>query len=403
MVIMAIIKVISGILVIIAAFTIPSLWLAIRYLGGKKEDKGKGKETIDEAGKIPKKLLKEIWWGYFKPLAAIPIAWYSYHLIFYLMFPSIARAIWDIHWHYLMTIELVAIALNSIINKDITFEKRTSRKLMVATYVQTFIIAVIIIIFRIGWSETATNINKEMLSMLVNSKTELLVEDTEKLTKAYRAKPTLEKMNELRKKAKKLDRLSNKEKKEFFSEFEEMENWKEKVQKIYTVPDDKKIRRQKLLPQTEPSLTGTFEVPAAAMKNIDGSWRVPVPANRLEVNSTIVAERGQNIVITATGQVNGCKNHYDAAYGWTSPEGRKWGWNKDRKRVLGQNAPFMALCAKIGKDGEWFKVGRKINFTAHQSGKIFFTVNDDIYDASGRFRPDWMEDNEGKFIVNVII
>lgn len=244
---MAIIKIILGILVVAAGFTIPSLILVIRYLKGEKGEKDKEKETIDEAGEKPKKpTLKEIWWGYFKPLAAVPVTWYLYHLLFYLMSPDLAQAIWNIHWHYLMVIELTVIALNSIVNKDTPFEKRTSRKLMVATYVQTFIIAGIIIIFRIGWSETAANLNRAMLSMLVNSKTELLVEDTEKLTKAYRAKPALEKMDELHKKAKNLDQLDEEKKDKFFSELEKMESWKAEAQKEYTVPDDKKINWQKL-------------------------------------------------------------------------------------------------------------------------------------------------------------
>ncbi len=150
-------------------------------------------------------------------------------------------------------------------------------------------------------------------------------------------------------------------------------------------------------------LASAFEMPAAAIQDLDGFWRVPVLANKLIVDSTLQAKKGQGIIITATGQANGCKNRYDAAYGWIGPEGRKWSWNKKRKRPLGPDSPFMALCAKIGENGKWFKVGQQISFRAPQSGKIFFTVNDDIYDASGRFRPDWIKDNEGEFIVKVKI
>jgi len=264
---MDIIKVILGILVVVAAFTIPSLILAIRYLKGKGEKDKKEKKTIDKADEMG---LKEIWWGYFKPLAAIPVAWYSYHLIFYLMSPGIARAIWDIHWYYLMVIELVVIALNSIINKKTPFEKRISRKLMVVTYVQTFIIAGIMIIFRIGWSETAANLNRATLSMLVNSKTELQVEDTEKLTKAYRVKPALEKMDEIHKKAKKLDQLDEKEKKKFFSELEKMESWKAEAQKEYAVPDEKKIDWQKLWPFGK-----TAEAQAEQPRRLSGIFKLP--------------------------------------------------------------------------------------------------------------------------------
>lgn len=150
-------------------------------------------------------------------------------------------------------------------------------------------------------------------------------------------------------------------------------------------------------------LAGAFEMPAAAIQDIDGSWRVPVLANKLIVDSTLRVKKGQGIIITATGQVNGCKNRYDAAYGWIGPEGRKWSWNRNRKRPLGQDAPFMTLCAKIGESGKWFKVGKEKTFTVLRGGKLFFTVNDDFYDEFGKFRPDWIKDNEGGFVVKVKI
>jgi len=150
-------------------------------------------------------------------------------------------------------------------------------------------------------------------------------------------------------------------------------------------------------------LAGTFRIPAAATQNLDRFWEVPVLANKLIVDSTLQVKKGQKIIIIATGKVNSCRSRHDRAYGWTGPEGRKWSWNKKRKRPLGQNAPFMALCAKIGQDGKWFYVGKGKRFLAHQNGNIYFTVNDDTHDRHGRFQPGWREDNEGRFIVKAKI
>ena len=151
-------------------------------------------------------------------------------------------------------------------------------------------------------------------------------------------------------------------------------------------------------------LAGTFEVSAimvAPTKNPDGTWKMPVPANELSIDSTLEVQKGERVEIVASGQANGCKNKDDAAYGWTGPEGWNFFWDKKRKRPL-PGFPFMMLCARIG-DGAWFSVGSKKTFFAPQNGRLLFTVNDEIYDEAGRFRLDWRRDNEGKFEINVKI
>ena len=266
----SILKIIVGVLMVIAAFGVPSLILAIRYKArAKKETK---KEAAEEKEKTGRKLtLRELWWRYFKPLAAIPVAWYVYHLILYLMFPDISRLIWDFHWSYLMAAELSLIVINSIINKNTPFEERTSRKLMLATYVQTFIVLILVIGFRIGWSETAANLDRLMLATSVKSRTEFLAEETEKLIKAHRTKSTLEKMDRLREKAKKLGESDEKTRAEFFSEYEKMEAWKAEVQKEYAVLEEQKIDWRKFWPFSRKTeirdrsthrLSGIFELPA---------------------------------------------------------------------------------------------------------------------------------------------
>ena len=345
---------------------------------------------------------REFWWGHFKPDAAVPIAWGLLHLAFVLVLPDVPPKLWALHWKIIIVIELCAFITCWILNKKEPLEKRASRKLLMLQYICLFIMILLIFGYRLFFGEFTANLNREMLYRLVSSEVELTAENIEKFDKKNKSKYLLSE----------LDRLTEKSKKRSLSKLElaRVERLKEAVKKKYAVPDEKKIDWQKLWPfgksaeaQTGPSFAGDFEMPAAAIQNLNGSWRVPVSANRLEVDSTLEVKKGQGIIITATGQVNSCKNRHDGAYGWTGPEGRKWSWNKDRKRVLGQDAPFMALCAKVGESGKWFKVGRKISFRVLQSGKIFFTVNDDIYDASGRFRLDWRKDNEGRFIVKVII
>ncbi len=140
----------------------------------------------------------------------------------------------------------------------------------------------------------------------------------------------------------------------------------------------------------------------AVTKNPDGSWTIPVLARKMVTDSTVQVTKGKKVIITAIGKVNSCSDRNDGAFGWTGPEGRRWSWDAKRKRTLGStNSPFMALCVKIGENGEWFLVGTNKVFLAKQNGKLYFTVNDDIYDSRGRFRPDWMRDNVGKFIVNI--
>jgi len=354
---------------------------------------------------------EKFWWGHFKPTAAIPIAWGLFHLAFVFMLPDVPGKLWTLHWKLIIVIEISAFVLCMLLNKRTTFEERTSRKLLSAHYVYFFIAAGIMIICRLFFGEFAANLNRTVLSKLVNSKVELVAEDTERLIKAYRAKPALEKLDELRQKAKKLGRLDKKEKKEFFSEFKKMEARKAEVRKEYAVPEDKKINWREWWPfgksaeaRIEPSLAGTFGMPAAAIQNPDGSWNVVVPADQLEVGFTIQGKKGQIVTITATGQVNGCKNRYDAAFGWTGPEGRKWDFDKRRKRPLGPGSLFMALGAKVEENGEWFYVGEKVKFRLPRDmKKIYLGVNDDTHDRHGRFRPDWYKDNEGKFIAKVEI
>ncbi len=142
-------------------------------------------------------------------------------------------------------------------------------------------------------------------------------------------------------------------------------------------------------------------------QNPDGSWQMSVFANRLIVDSTLQVEKGQEITILATGQVNGCNNSNDRAYSWVGPNGRKdFGLDRGRRRPLPES-PFMALAYKIDEsdepfEGDWLLAGSQSTFTAPRAGILYFTVNDDTH-SGAEFRPKWRQDNEGKFIVKVFI
>ena len=216
---------------------------------------------------------KDFWWEYFKPKAAIPISWGLLHLGFALMLPDVSKECWVLYWKLLMVIELSVFVLCLFLNKRVPFEKRTSRRLLTATYVLLFFITpVTMISCRLFAGEFAANLNRAMLFKLLTSKVELIEEDIEKLTKAYRAKPALEKLDELREGAKKLDQLDENEKVKFFSELEKMETWKTEVQRRYAVPDEKKPNWDWLFgkpaearvehPRPKRHLFGTFKLPA---------------------------------------------------------------------------------------------------------------------------------------------
>lgn len=214
--------------------------------------------------------MEKFWWEYFKPIAAVTVAWLLLHLVFALTIPEVSKEIWNHHLGLLMVIEISVFTLCWILNKKEPFEKRLSRKLLTGKYVYLLIAGVMMIGFRLFFGELAANLDRTMISQLISSRVELVAEDTERLIKAYRAKPALEKMDERHKKAKRLDQLDEKEKKKFFSKLKEAETWKAEVQKEYAVPDDKKINWQKLWPFTKSAqaqkpprrLSGIFKLPA---------------------------------------------------------------------------------------------------------------------------------------------
>lgn len=212
---------------------------------------------------------KEFWWGYFKPLAAVPIAWGLLHLGFTLMLPDISAEIWSRHWKFLMAFELFIITLCVIVNKKRPFERRISRWLMEMTLILFFIFAGAMIGCRLFAGEFTANLNRAMLFSLMNSRVELAVGNIEKSSKKHEVKFLLTELN----------RLSEESKNRSLSkpELERVEKLKAAVKKKYAVPDEKKIDWEKLFSfiKLNPSrhLSGIFRLPAdgrAVGRDVDG-------------------------------------------------------------------------------------------------------------------------------------
>jgi len=146
---------------------------------------------------------QKFWWDYFKPLAALPIAWGLLHLGFALLFPDTSKEIWAVHWKILLVIELSVFVLNSIVNKNTAFEKRASQKLLVASYVLFFIVSGTMITYRLFWGESAVNLDKTISSRLITSKVELIAGNIEKLTNDQKTKPLLDELKQLNKEVEK--------------------------------------------------------------------------------------------------------------------------------------------------------------------------------------------------------
>ena len=132
---------------------------------------------------------KDFWWKYFKPFAALPIAWGLLHLGLALMFPDACKEIWHQHWKLLAVIEISALVFNTLVNKDTPFEERTSRRLLTATYILVFIVTGIMISYRLFYGEAAATLDRTVHSALMKSRVEVTAENIEKLSKNHKVKP----------------------------------------------------------------------------------------------------------------------------------------------------------------------------------------------------------------------
>jgi len=102
---MDIIKVILGILIVVAGFTIPSLILAIRYLKGRKEEKEEKEEKVKKEKKIP--------WSKVYSIGGAVVAWGMIFLIWYILssYTFLEATRTSIFWAFQILFLVVLLAL----------------------------------------------------------------------------------------------------------------------------------------------------------------------------------------------------------------------------------------------------------------------------------------------------
>lgn len=115
---------------------------------------------------------------------------------------------------------------------------------------------------------------------------------------------------------------------------------------------------------------------------------VAVPATQEWTATTIDLEAGDELSITAEGQIrDDVAGHPDRRFtpdGVPDPEGQH----------TGDPHPFnhAALVGRIGEDGEVFKVGAEVRCSVTRRGRLLLGIND------GRF-----DDNDGRYAATVVV
>jgi len=170
--------------------------------------------------------LEDFWWKYFKPTAALPIAWGTLHLGFAMMFPDAFSQIWEMHRGLLLMINICAFVLNSIVSKKTDFEKRASRWLLATTYVLLFIISGIMIGHKLLNGESAADMDREISAAFAISKVELMSGEIEENNKKNKSKSYLIALNYLLEKSAKGNILSP-------DELRNVKRLKAKIKEIY--------------------------------------------------------------------------------------------------------------------------------------------------------------------------
>lgn len=265
---------------------------------------------------------KSAWWDYFKPLAAVPIAWGLLHLCFVLMFPDVSVNIWALHWKLLLVIEIVVFVLNTILSKNIPFPQRGSRKRLVFINVMLFVFALWLMVVRLFDGNFAASLNRELFGRLISSQVEQSGQKIEKLSKLQEVQPFLDELDEWEKKAekrplietelKRVNELTKKSKKKF--EVPELQKIKwEEIWPVTWLLDIKEwAEKDKKAPDVRP-LSGIFKLPDGVIvdKTIDGreiwdkkGWRVQYrqlgePGRFVIVNTKIPSWETNKPVITS--------------------------------------------------------------------------------------------------------
>lgn len=200
--------------------------------------------------------IEDFWWNYFKPTAALPIAWGTLHLGFAIMFPDAFEQIWEVHRGLLIMINICAFTLNSIVNKQTDFEKRTSRWLLATTYVLLFIVSGIMMGYKLLDGKSAADMDKEISSAFAMSKIELISGKIEENNKKNKSKSYFVALNNLLEKSAEGHIFS-------LPELKNVERLKARIKKIY--PKDNKPKTDSTSqpqPRAKRTVSAIFKLPA---------------------------------------------------------------------------------------------------------------------------------------------
>lgn len=197
---------------------------------------------------------KNWWWNVYKPNFAITTAWGILHLIIALIQSDVTQEIWLSHLGWLVSIELSAFVLNTIVNKNIDFEKRASRWIMEITYVLLLISLIGSLYLRLFHGDVIADFNRLEIAALKNSKIENLVFKIERNSKKHEFELVKTELEDILKKSEEVS-LS----KSVLNKLEVLEARGKKIFASSDKPFNSSNPKSNLPPRP---LSGAFEVPA---------------------------------------------------------------------------------------------------------------------------------------------
>ncbi|MBU1255846.1 hypothetical protein KKH35_03170 [Patescibacteria group bacterium] len=222
----------------------------------------KKKEKEKEIDK--EKKTDEWWWKFFKPYFCLPIAWGLLHVIFALFCPSIFYYTFTNLLNIVIITEITIFVLNTIVNKNIDFEKRFSRKALLYTYVIIFIITIGLIPNKVLYGEKYAKWDRKLYIKMTASQVELLGEKTNQASESHLIKKKMAALEKLNDKAKKRTLTPNelKKVKDLVAEIKKIPVWKKEIAESINSPGRQTTTTSLLVSLPSPSCPGTLTVPA---------------------------------------------------------------------------------------------------------------------------------------------
>lgn len=126
-----------------------------------------------------------------------------------------------------------------------------------------------------------------------------------------------------------------------------------------------------------------------------GAIHFRLPANAAWVNSGFSVEAGQEVSVSAYGEVITAPIKVFGHGSVSDPDGQVWNlgcgqYDGAPPPCAMNDAPYGALVGKVGPSGEPFLIGDVSSFTASTSGDLYLAVNDNLI---------YYSDNYGNFMV----